>query len=440
MHDRAGLSGVKNSNSELIEAAKGIFGAAVKSVSAPQLMAAMGDLSISGPSRVVGAGKAAMAMAAALERQFPECSFEGQVVVPHGYISSFPQDQSPPKTIRVMEGGHPVPDEGSRQAAADAIRTAQACGAGDTLIVLLSGGASALWSLPSPGLTLEDLRNVNQMLLRSGANIHQINTVRKHLSAIKGGQLAMAACPARTITLAISDVVGDNESDIGSGPTVVDPTTWEDFGYVVMDFDLPIPLAVQKHLDLGLKGVLSDTPKPSSDLLERSDFHLLASNDHALRAAEAAAEKMGYRVACIDYRVNGEARGIGVIMARTLSNLRPGECMLWGGETTVTVQGAGKGGRNQELALAAACEFKNKPMDAVLLSGGTDGIDGPTDAAGGWVTPDTVAQARSVGIDPYAALEDNDAYHCLRAVDQLLITGPTHTNVMDIGIGLRAHE
>ena len=440
MHDTTGLSGPKNSNSELIETAKRIFDAAVKSVSAPQFMEAAGDLSISEPSRVVGAGKAAMAMAAALEQQFPECSFEGQVVVPHGYINSFPKDQPPPRTIRVTEGGHPVPDEGSQHAAADALRTAQACGVGDTLIVLLSGGASALWSLPSLGLTLQDLRTVNQLLLRSGANIHQINAVRKHLSATKGGQLAKAAWPAHTITLAISDVVGDDESVIGSGPTVADPTTWEDVVDIILAFDLQIPPEVQKHLKFGLEGVQSDTPKPGSELLERSDFRLLASNDHALRAAGAAAEQMGYHVVGTNSCVHGEARDIGVAIARKTLNLDPGECILWGGETTVTVQGAGKGGRNQELALAAACEFKNKSIDTVLLSGGTDGIDGPTDAAGGWVTPGTVAKARSMGVDPYAALEENDAYHCLRAVDQLLITGPTHTNVMDIGIGLRAHE
>ncbi|MDE2645477.1 MAG: DUF4147 domain-containing protein [Bacteroidota bacterium] len=440
MHDSTGLSGIKNSNSELIETAKRIFDAAVRSVSAPQFMESAGDLLISGQSRVVGAGKAAMAMAAVLEQQFPECLFEGQVVVPHGYINSFPKGQSPPKTIRVTEGGHPVPDEGSRRAAADALRTARVCGVGDTLIVLLSGGASALWSLPSSGLTLEDLRSVNQTLLRSGANIHQINAVRKHLSAIKGGQLAKAAWPARTITLAVSDVVGDNESVIGSGPTVADPTTWDDVADVIVAYDLEIPPGVRKHLKLGLKGVQSDTPKPGSEPLERSDFQLLASNEHALKAAESAAEQMGYHIVGTNSGVHGEARDIGAAMARDTLNLGPGECVLWGGETTVTVHGAGKGGRNQELALAAACEFSNKSVDVVLLSGGTDGIDGPTDATGGWAIPGTVARARSMGIDPYTALEENDAYHCLRAVDQLLITGPTHTNVMDIGIGLRAHE
>ena len=440
MHDSTGLSGIKNSNSKLIETAKRIFDAAVKSVSAPQFMESTGDLLISGQGRVVGAGKAAMAMAAALEQQFPECSFEGQVVVPHGYINSFPKDQSPPRTIRVSEGGHPVPDEASQLAAADALRIAQDCGVGDTLIVLLSGGASALWSLPSLGLTLHDLRTVNQLLLRSGANIHQINAVRKHLSAIKGGQLGKAAWPAHTITLAVSDVVGDDESVIGSGPTVADPTTWEDVVDVILAFDLQISPGVRKYLKFGLEGVQSDTPKPSSDLVEGSDFRLLASNDHALRAAESAAEQMGYHVVGTNSCVHGEARDIGAVMARETLSLGPGECILWGGETTVTVQGAGKGGRNQELVLAAACEFESKSIDAVLLSGGTDGIDGPTDAAGGWATPGTVAKARSMGVDPDAALKENDAYHCLRAVDQLLITGPTHTNVMDIGIGLRAHE
>ncbi len=430
----------KNRDSELIDAAKAIFCAAVERVSAPRLMESVEDLQITGACRVVGAGKAAMAMAAALEQRFPDYSLEGQVVVPHGYMDSFPEDLSPPRTIRVTEAGHPVPDEGSQKAAADALRTAQACGEGDTLIVLLSGGASALWSIPSFGLTLQDLRTVNQSLLHSGAKIHEVNAVRKHLSAIKGGQLAKAAWPARVITLAISDVIGNHRSVIGSGPTVADPTTWENAIAVVQHFDLQIPAAVQEHLNLGLDGGLPDTPKPGSKLLEMSEYQLLASNKDALRAAQFAAEDMGYHVNIVDSGICGEARDIGVIKARETSRLDPWDCILWGGETTVTVQGSGKGGRNQELALAAACEFKDKPIQAVLLSGGTDGIDGPTDAAGGWVTPDTVVKARSAGVDPYEALEQNDAYHCLKAVDQLLVTGPTHTNVMDIGVILRAHE
>jgi len=430
----------RNGDLNLVRAAKNIFNAAVESVSAAQSLNAASELSISGSCRVVGAGKAAMAMAAALEQKFPEYTFEGQVVVPHGYIDSFPQGRIPPRTIEVMEGGHPVPDMDSQQAALNAIEIAKTCNEGDTLVVLLSGGASALWSLPSDDLTLDDLRVVNQLLLQSGANIHAINILRKHLSAIKGGQLSRAAWPAHIITLAISDVIGDFPSVIGSGPTVADPTTWQDAMAVIQNFDMEVPDIVLEHIKYGIQGIRPDTPKPDSDLLKRSHFQLLATNADALNAAESAASELGYDVVEIDYSVNGEARDIGEIMVRQIEKLKPGQCLLWGGETTVTIQGDGKGGRNQELILAAACQLDGAAVDSVILSGGTDGIDGPTDAAGGWAIPATAQAIRSRSIDPHVALETNDSYHCLNAVNQLLVTGPTHTNVMDIGIGLTAHE
>ncbi len=424
----------------LAEEAEKIFLAAVEIICTPQLSGMACEIPDSGFCRVTGAGKASMIMAAALEQSFPDCTFDGQVVVPHGYMSSFPEGRRPPEKIMVREGGHPVPDRDSQQAAEAALKIAKACDQGETLVVLLSGGASALWSLPSSGLTLHDMQTVNQLLLQSGADIHQINTVRKHLSAIKGGQLANAAWPAHTVTLAISDVVGNDESVIGSGPTVADPTTWMDAMDVVRHFDLQVPEAVLEHINHGIEGMLSDTPKPDSEQLQGSCFQLLASNTDALKAAEEAARTLGYDVAALAENISGEARDVGTAMARRTLELFPGQCLIWGGETTVTVRGNGKGGRNQELALAAACELDTAPDDVVLLSGGTDGIDGPTDAAGGWATPSTVAKIRSLGVDPHAALEANDAYHCLSAVKQLLVTGPTHTNVMDIGIGLKAHE
>ena len=440
MHDIFGMSECENSNLHLVQVAKTIFNAAVKRVSAPKLLGGIHKLPISDFCRVIGAGKASMTMAGALEQSFPDCTFEGQVVVPYDYSASFPEGQSPPKVIMVEEGGHPIPDIGSQRAARTALKIAKTCGHGETLIVLLSGGASALWSLPATSLTLQDLRTVNQLLIQSGAEIRQINTIRKHLSSIKGGQLAKAAWSAHIVTLAISDVVGDDESVIGSGPTVGDPTTWQDTMDIIQSLDLQVPDTVLEHINRGISGVQPDTPKPGSEQLKRSYFQLLASNADALKTAEETARKMGYDVVAVERNIHGEAREVGMNMARHTLKLRPGQCLIWGGETTVTVRGCGKGGRNQELVLAASCEFDGEPVDAALLSGGTDGIDGPTDAAGGWATPSTAAAMRSQGIDPYAALEVNDAYHCLRAVKHLLVTGPTHTNVMDIGIGLVAHE
>ena len=424
--------------SEFGSAVKRVFGAAVDAVSAYRVFEQVADLPIVGSCRVVGAGKAAMTMAAALEQCFPNASFEGEVVVPHGYIDSFRDQLARPKAIKVSEGGHPIPNINSKRAAERALSVAKDCGRNETLIVLLSGGASALWSAPIKGLSLQDIRTVNQMLLQSGADIHQLNTIRKHLSAIKGGRLAEAAWPGHVVTLAVSDVIGDDSSVIGSGPTVGDPTTWQDAADIIQRMDLQLPTAVHQYLQLGIDGGLPDTPKPNTKLLQQCVFRLLASNADALKAAEVAAQNMGYEVVSVDHDVCGEAREVGAAMAQRVLRLKPGQCFIWGGETTVTVRGNGKGGRNQELALAAACVLEGASLDAVLLSGGTDGIDGPTDAAGGWVTPDTVPVALAHGADPHAALEANDAYNCLRITKQLLITGPTHTNVMDVGIGLVA--
>ena len=431
----------KNSDlwaSEFGFVAKRIFDAAVDSVSAHRKLEQVANLPIPSSCRVVGAGKAAMTMAAALEQFFPSATFEGEVVVPHGYIDSFPDQFARPKAIAVSEGGHPIPNINSQRAAERALSVAKDCGRNETLIVLLSGGASALWSAPIKGLSLQDIRTVNQMLLQSGADIHQLNTIRKHLSAIKGGRLAEAAWPGRVVTLAVSDVIGDDSSVIGSGPTVGDPTTWQDATDTIERLDLQLPTEVHRYLQLGIEGSLPETPKPNAKPLKQSVFRLLTSNTDALKAAEAAAQNMGYEVVSVYHDVCGEARNVGAAMARRVLRLKPGQCFIWGGETTVTVRGNGKGGRNQELALAAACVLEGASLNAVLLSGGTDGIDGPTDAAGGWVTPSTVPIALARRVDPHVALEANDAYNCLCATNQLLITGPTHTNVMDVGIGLVA--
>jgi len=441
MRSYQGRSNQNSGNSsDLLFDAQRIFRSAIEAVSPFKLSQVIQEISVADSCRVVGAGKAAMAMASTLEQSYPDHSFSGQVVVPHGYIDSFPADLPPPRNIIVREGGHPIPDADSLHSARDALKIAESLGDQDTLIVLLSGGASALWSLPIAGLTLMDLQKVNQQLLECGAEIHQINTIRKHLSQIKGGQLAKAASPAQLITLAISDVIDDDESVIGSGPTVGDPTTWEDVVDIIDYFDIEVPPAVWKFIDQGIDGQYPETPESISSVFQHASYHLLASNNDAIEGAKQMAEQLGYNVVERNLFVSGEARDIGAVMAQRVRLLQPRECLLWGGETTVTIQGMGKGGRNQELVLSAACEFKRSKANILLLSGGTDGIDGPTDAAGGWSTPNTFHEAKSKGIDLYEFLSDNDAYHCLQEIDQLLFTGPTHTNVMDIGIGLRGHE
>ena len=430
---------MQNNRQSSVQDAQKIYDAGIDAVSPFQRSKYPYDQLDTKSVHVVGAGKASMAMASALEQTFPDHAINGQVVVPHGYIDSFPEGQTLPQHIDVREGGHPHPDEASQQSASEALRVAESLGEEDTLVVLLSGGASALWSVPCPGLTLKDQQLVNQQLLECGADIHQINTIRKHLSSIKGGRLAYAAWPAHTITIAISDVIGDDESVIGSGPTVADPTTWQDCLDSLEYFELDVPSSVLRHVKQGVNHQKPETPKPGSKRLSKSCFHLMASNADALRSAHQMANQLGYDVISIEEGIQGEAREIGRIMAERLCRIRPGECFIWGGETTVTLQGNGKGGRNQELALAAACELKGMDIDGVLLSGGTDGIDGPTDAAGAWACPQTVQLAQSKGMDPWEALRNNDAYHCLQSIDHLLFTGPTHTNVMDIGVALRNH-
>lgn len=440
LSDQSRPSDSIHNSSQIVSDAHEIFHSAIDAVSPLELSPLIQEVALPDSSWVVGAGKAAMAMAATLEQSFPSHSFDGHVVVPSGYIQSFPEGQHSPQAITVREGGHPIPDEESLRSATDALKIAESLCEQDTLIVLLSGGASALWSLPVGGLTLGDQQKVNRQLLESGAEIHQMNTVRKHLSQIKGGQLAKVAWPAQVITLAISDVIGDDASVIGSGPTVYDPTTWQDVAEIIHHYNIDVSPAIFEHIRLGINGHLPDTPKPNSSPCKHASFRLLVSNCDAIEGARKMAAHLGYDVMEMDSDVDGEARDVGIAKAQRVLSLHAGQCVIWGGETTVTVQGSGKGGRNQEVALAAACELNNTNGNVMVLSGGTDGIDGPTDAAGGWATSETLDKAKSKGMDLYEALTNNDAYHCLKAMDQLIVTGPTHTNVMDIGIGLRGHE
>lgn len=381
-----------------------------------------------------------MAMAGAVEEALGTSVSEGLVVVPHGYRQTFPTSQRAPERITVTEAGHPVPDASGAEAAERALSLATSCGEGDLVLVLLSGGGSALWPAVAPGLTLADVQAVSRLLLESGAAIEEINAVRKHLSRISGGRLAAAAYPADVRTLALSDVVGDDLAVIASGPTVPDPSTFDQAAGVLRQYGLweQTPEAARAHLEQGIEGAVPETPKPGDPVFGQARTVLVGSNRTALEAARREAETRGYQARVVAEGVTGEAREVGRRLAATVRDVPNAEaaCLLWGGETTVTVRGTGRGGRNQEVALAAALALADVRRPLVLLSGGTDGIDGPTDAAGAWATPGTASEARQRGLDPEAFLQDNDAYAFFEAMDALLKPGPTHTNVMDVQIAL----
>jgi len=390
---------------------------------------------------VAGMGKAALAMAGMVEQQLGEQIAEGAVVVPHGHTQTPPPHCPPPRRIEVLEAGHPVPDEHSVQAARRILALAEDCAEDDLLLVLISGGGSSLCADFEPPVTLADAQQTFRLLLESGADIHQINTVRKHLSRIGGGRLARAAAPADVLALVISDVVGDDLSVIASGPTVPDPTTFAEAIAVLRRYDLwhRVPESVRVRLEAGVTDPSLETPKPADPRFARVVTRLIGTNRRALEAAADEARQRGYSVRIVTDRLTGEAREVAPRLVTALRNVRDDRpvCLLWGGETTVTVRGSGRGGRNQELALAATLAMEGWDAEAVLLSGGTDGRDGPTDAAGAWATPDTAARAHACGMDPRAYLDNNDAYTFFKALDQLLFTGPTHTNVMDVQVGLR---
>ncbi len=381
---------------------------------------------------VVGAGKAAMAMAGAVEATLPGHGDTGEVVVPQGYRASFPAHMPRPDRIRVAEGGHPVPNEAGALSARRAFEQATFCQEDDLLLVLLSGGASSLWALPLPGLTLADVQDTTRLLLQCGADIHQTNTVRKHLLALAGGRLAVAAWPAHVCTLLLSDIPGDDRSVMGSGPTVPDTTTPDDAVAVLQDRGIwmRVPDAVRQVL----AAPVAASPHPDHPGLRQAVSLVIGNNQLALEAARQEARRLGFDARIVAANLRGEARRVGVQIADEIKRAqspRP-TCLLWGGETTVTVHGDGRGGRNQELALAVALELSEWLHPVAFLSGGTDGIDGLTDAAGAWVTAQSVTQAWAQGLEPERYLRRNDAYTFFQQVGGLLKTGPTHTNVMDV--------
>lgn len=431
--------------------ARHVFAAAVRAVQAPALLAHLDLETLAGrPLRlfrrivIVGAGKASMALAGALEDHLGSSLAErtmGSVVVPDGYPASYPEDLPRPVRVAVREGGHPFPTVGSVREATRALALAADAGPDDLVVALISGGGSALWALPPAAVTLADVQTTVALLVRSGLKIEHINTVRKHISGIAGGRLALAASPARLVALVLSDVVGDVLSTVASGPTVPDPTTFCDALDVLRGADLirRTPASVLEYLSAGAARQVHDTPDHSDPAFRAATTSLLGSNATALDAAARQAERLGYTVYQLDREVVGEAREVGArVVQRALAASAGGPmCWLWGGETTVTVAGPGRGGRNQEVALAAALALAGARADLVVLSGGTDGVDGPTDAAGGWASPDTARLIRERGRNPELDLDANDAYGALHAASALIHTGPTHTNVADVGVVLR---
>ncbi len=387
--------------------------------------------------RVIGAGKASALMGAALERLLGRRIAGGWINVKYGH-------GAPLKRIAVHECGHPSPDEAGGGGARRIAKIARGATAEDLLICLISGGGSALMPLPADPVTLAAKQATTKLLLDCGASIHEINAVRKHISAVKGGQLAGLAAPATVLALLLSDVIGDSLDTIASGPTAPDQSTFADARAVLARYHLlgRAPASVVDRLKRGAAGEIPDTPKPGDAVFRRVRNLVVGSNRLAVDAAAERARELGYRTLVLSTFVEGETRDVARVHAAIAREIRvagrplkPPACVISGGETTVAIRGEGLGGRNQEFALAAAIDLDG--LDGVLiLSAGTDGTDGPTDAAGAWSTGSTVASARKLGLDPSDYLARNDSYRFFTAVDGLLKTGPTRTNVMDVHIVL----
>jgi hydroxypyruvate reductase len=391
------------------------------------------DLGVRRRVIVVGAGKAATRMAAAVDTILQDRPLAGVVVTKHGYGEPLPR-------LEVIEAGHPLPDAAGARGARRVADLAGGATADDLVLVLISGGGSALLPLPAPGVNVEDKIAATDLLLRCGASIVDVNCVRKHLSRIKGGWLARMAAPAEIVTLVLSDVLGNPLDAIASGPTVPDPTTFRDALEVVDRFGMRGHLAgaVRGYLERGLAGVEPETPKPGDAAFLRSRAFVIGDIVMAAAAAARRASALGYDTRLEGTNVVGEAREVGAAFAAALRNVQRTQgasCRIIGGETTVTVRGDGRGGRNQEVALGGAAPLEGT-RDVVVAAFGTDGTDGPTDAAGAVVDGTTISRARARNLEPAEALRRNDAYSFFDALDDLIITGPTHTNVNDLTIGL----
>jgi glycerate 2-kinase len=378
---------------------------------------------------VIGAGKAGAAMARATERALGRRITRGLVNVKYGHTAAL-------RRIELNECGHPVPDQRGVEGARRIAEMAAGAGADDLVLCLISGGASALLPLPADGITLDEKQETTKLLLACGANIHEFNAVRKHISQIKGGQLARVAYPARVLALLLSDVIGDNLDVIGSGPTAPDASTFAQARAILEKYALfeRVPASIRRRIERGERGEIRETPKPGDAIFARVRNVVTGSNRLAVDAATARAKKLGFHTLVLSTFIEGETREIArmhAAIAKEIVNsgrpLRPPACLITGGETTVTLRGDGLGGRNQEFVLAAAMDIAGLP-NVVVMSAGTDGSDGPTDAAG------AIADGGTLARDPQAAefLARNDSYHYFEGLGDLVVTGPTNTNVMDV--------
>jgi glycerate 2-kinase len=404
-----------------------LFHAAVHAVSAQHCVGVhLPDQPRNGRVVVVGAGKAAAAMAAAVEAHWPDQPMHGLVITRYGH-------GAPCRHIEVVEAGHPVPDEAGAAAAQRILSLVSGLGENDLVLCLMSGGGSSLLSAPAEGITLEQKRAINRALLKSGAAIGEMNCVRKHLSAIKGGRLALACAPARVVTLVLSDVPGDDPAVVASGPTLADATTAAQALAVLQRHAIDVPPAVLEHL----WQPQHETPKPGDPRLARTEARVIATAQDALQAAARHARSLGLAAHVLSDEMEGEARDVAKVHAAIARQVvRRGEpfqrpcVLLSGGETTVTVRGDGRGGRNAEFLLSLALELRGAP-DVWALAADTDGIDGSEDNAGAWFGPDVLQKAAASGLNGQAMLHNNNGYAFFSRLEQLVVTGPTRTNVND---------
>lgn len=407
------------------------FRAAVAAADPLRILAAHLPHPPRGHTLVIAAGKAAASMSLAVERAWPaDAPLEGLAIT--RYRHSLPTAR-----VRVVEAGHPVPDEAGEAAAREMLGRVRLLGEGDLLLALISGGGSSLLSLPAEGISMRDLKALTSQLLRCGASIQEINTVRKHLSAIQGGRLA-AACQAPVLALIVSDVTGDDPTHIASGPCAPDPTTYRDALDVAAKYGVDLAASVRARLEDGARGRIAETPKPGDAVFARAENRVVATAHRSLEAAAGVFRERGIEPVILGDTVTGEAAEVAKVMAALVRELRrygtpfrPPVALISGGECTVTLRGAGgRGGRCSEFLLALAIELEGV-ADIHALAADTDGIDGSEDNAGAMLAPDTLARARSLGLDPAKHLSAHDSYGLFATLGELLVTGPTLTNVND---------
>ncbi len=384
---------------------------------------------------IIGAGKGAAPMAAAIEELLSDYITDGIINVKYGHKTRLDK-------IKLVEAGHPLPDKNGEKGTKAMLELVKNAGDKDLVLFLVSGGGSALLPLPVDGITLKDKQNTIAVLLECGASIDEINAIRKHISSIKGGRLAKIVYPAPIVSIILSDVVGDDLEVIASGPTVPDSSTFFICADIIAKYNIEdkLPLSVSLHIKNGLRKKEMETPKADDPVFSQTSTLIIGNNMEAIAAAKKEADNMGYNSIILSSMIEGETKDVARVHAaiakeihKTGNPLPLPACVLSGGETTVRITGNGKGGRNQEFSLAAALDITGNDK-IVLLSGGTDGNDGPTDAAGGIADNTTLTRAENLCLNPYDYLSNNDSYNFLKKLDDLLITGPTNTNVMDLRV------